>query len=142
MAEEAGESDLLKISAPKTRASTSAAKEAKSLVSELSVGDFAELIALKGNEIRNRIIEKQDLLIDSLFQLAEGVKVQGEDGVYAIPPDRNSSIWLLEFAHGKPTQRKELTSDHTITIVSNIPRPGVAELGEGQTIDTSFRVEE
>jgi hypothetical protein len=58
--------------------------------------------------IRRRLPE----LVDNMFRLAEGVRVQEElpDGspiTYARPPDRQSIVYLMDRVMGKPIERLE-----------------------------------
>lgn len=63
-----------------------------------------------------RIVDKLPLLIDRMFELADGVAVQDIDNeggvnVYIKPPDRQAAEYLINRIMGKPTERKELSGE-------------------------------
>lgn len=67
-----------------------------------------------------RIVDKLPLLIDKMFELADGVTVQVvDDGgatIYARPPDRGALVYLVDRIMGKPTERQETEHSGGLTI--------------------------
>jgi hypothetical protein len=65
-----------------------------------------------------RIADRLPVLIDKMFELADGVTVQtiDDDGVsvYTRPPDRGALTYLIDRIMGKPTEHKEI--DHHIDV--------------------------
>lgn len=64
-----------------------------------------------------RICDRLPELIDNLFILAGGVMVKEVDeetgavNIYSKPPDRQANEYLINRILGKPTERRELSSD-------------------------------
>jgi hypothetical protein len=56
---------------------------------------------------------RHKILVDRLFELAEGIVVQdaqdGEPRVYSRAPDQRAASYLLDQAFGKPTQPVEVS---------------------------------
>lgn len=69
-----------------------------------------------------RIADRLPGLIDVLFDLAMGVKVEetnavtGELQTYQRPPDRASAQYLIDRVMGKPTERQEAEQSGSLSI--------------------------
>lgn len=65
-----------------------------------------------------KYIEETDIktAIKKLVELAEGISVEGEEGVYQKPPDMQAIKTLLEHGCGRPIQPIEGNLDTEITV--------------------------
>lgn len=87
-----------------------------------------EKFATQINKAEKRIADRLPLLIDKLFELAEGVLVEDMDwitmkrSVYQKPPDRQAAEYLINRVMGKPTERQEvdLTADVAVKGYTNV----------------------
>jgi hypothetical protein len=57
-------------------------------------------------------------LIDLKMQLARGVLIEGQTGVYQTPPDGKAIEYLIDRIMGKPTQRQEVEGEIGTYIVN------------------------
>lgn len=75
----------------------------------------ASKYAPKINAAEKKIADRLPVLVDRLFDLAEGVVVEevddGETNVYSKPPDFKSLEYLLNRIMGKPTERQEIEAE-------------------------------
>lgn len=101
------------------------------------------------------ILGRQDELVNSMIDLAVGAQVEDasidpETGqvvkrTYTQLPDRQALAWLLEQAHGKATQKREVQVDTNFYLISAIPRPAQAALAatiQEEIIDAEATVED
>lgn len=59
-------------------------------------------------QAEKRIADRLPLIIDRMFELADGVLVQEDGGrVYARPPDRDACRYLIDRILGRPRERSE-----------------------------------
>ena len=76
-----------------------------------------EKFATAISRAEKQIADKLPVLIDSMMELAQGVRVeeysitQDRMVVYQRPPDRASCEYLINRIMGKPTEKKELNVD-------------------------------
>lgn len=73
----------------------------------------ADLFATPIRKAEKRIADRLPLLVDKLFELSEGVLVEGTrlDGssyVYRTPPDRQAATYLVDRIMGKPAQSVDI----------------------------------
>jgi hypothetical protein len=73
----------------------------------------AERFAPKIARAEKRIADRLPELIDNLFVLAQGVRVEmlnpdGEPAVYARPPDYKANSYLIDRILGRPTEAVEV----------------------------------
>jgi hypothetical protein len=70
------------------------------------------------NKAEKKIVDKLPSIVDSMIDLAEGVKVEeidlltGEPRVYSRPPDRAACQYLIDRILGKPVERQEHTGEN------------------------------
>lgn len=79
--------------------------------------------ALAINRAEKQIRDRLPEVIEHLFELAEGVTVEGTDQegntkVYKMPPDRVSCMYLVNRIMGKPEVRVKTKHSGTVTWVS------------------------
>ena len=55
--------------------------------------------------------------LNNLESLANGIQVNEGEEVFAVPPDRQSNIYLIDRYLGKPTERTEARGEVVIRIV-------------------------
>lgn len=90
----------------------------------------AEKWATAINRAEKRIADRLPDLIDRLFELAEGVRVQemtltGAPSVYTRPPDFKAASYLADRIMGKPTQ---VVDADVTTAGEKLPAPAVIAL--------------
>lgn len=119
----------------------------KAELEQASTADLHNLVGENTEALVKAVLDRQDDLIQALFDLATGayyekVEVDQEGQpvirVYRDKPVRAAAEFLLTMAHGKPTQRTTKQVDTTIHVMHQIPRPGHAPaiaLPDGTTID-------
>lgn len=94
----------------------------------------AEKYATAINRAEKRIADRLPELVDRLFELAEGVRVEelsldGKSNVYQRPPDFKAASYLLDRILGKPTQavEAEVETDGRLRIVVEYDDRGLAD---------------
>ena len=74
----------------------------------------AEKFATQIQRAEGKIADRLPMLVDKMFELAEGVLVEdinpilGTTSVYQKPPDRSAIEYLVNRIMGKPTERTDL----------------------------------
>lgn len=99
----------------------------------------AERFARQIAAIEKKVADRLPLVVDALFDLAEGVQIQEEDAegrkrTYIRPPDFRAGAYLLDRILGKPAQSVEVdaplndTSGPVTIREVVIERPAVSEI--------------
>lgn len=125
-----------KSDAAKERLTAQAAARVAGIKDTAAISNVADLATALQNAqegLVRAIVERQDELVTAMIDLAVGATLQDADKegntvTYTQLPDRQAISWLMEMAHGKATQRREVKQDTTINIISQVPRPTFAAL--------------
>lgn len=94
-------------------------------------------------EAETKIRDRLPWIVDRLFELAEGVRVEstgisGEPIVYQRPPDRASCEYLMDRIMGKPTQPVDVR-ERAQRIADELGMPVEDVLAEAERIATGRR---